>query len=90
MVAVLRKPAGAHAEGPAVSSPRMRIVSLVPSATEMLFALGVGDEVTAVTHECDHPPQVLELPKVTRDVIGPGLPPDEIDRAVKALTEQGR
>ena len=68
----------------------MRIVSLVPSATEMLFALGVGDEVTAVTHECDHPPEALELPKVTRDVIGPGLPPDEIDRAVRELTEQGR
>jgi iron complex transport system substrate-binding protein len=68
----------------------MRIVSLVPSATEMLFALGLGDEVTAVTHECDHPPQVLELPKVTRDVIGPGLGPAEIDRAVRELTEQGR
>jgi iron complex transport system substrate-binding protein len=68
----------------------MRIVSLVPSATEMLFALGVGDEVTAVTHECDHPPAALELPRVTRDVIGPGLPPDEIDRAVRALTEEGR
>jgi iron complex transport system substrate-binding protein len=68
----------------------MRIVSLVPSATEMLFALGVGDEVTAVTHECDHPAEALGLPKVTRDVIGPGLPPDEIDRAVRTLTEQGR
>ena len=68
----------------------MRIVSLVPSATEMLFALGVGDEVTAVTHECDHPPEALDLPKVTRDVIGPGLPPAEIDRAVRDLTEQGR
>jgi iron complex transport system substrate-binding protein len=68
----------------------MRIVSLVPSATEMLFALGVGDEVTAVTHECDHPPQVLELPKVTRDVIAPGLPAAAIDRAVRELTEQGR
>ena len=68
----------------------MRIVSLVPSATETLFALGVGDEVTAVTHECDHPPEVLDLPRITRDVIGPGLAPDEIDRAVRALTEQGR
>src|SRR4051795_2137981 len=68
----------------------MRIVSLVPSATEMLFALGLGDDVTAVTHECDHPPEVLERPKVTRDLIGPGLPPDEIDRAVRELTEQGR
>jgi iron complex transport system substrate-binding protein len=68
----------------------MRIVSLVPSATEMLFALGVGDEVTAVTHECDHPPEALELPKVTRDLIGPGLEAGEIDRAVRELTEQGR
>jgi iron complex transport system substrate-binding protein len=68
----------------------MRIVSLVPSATETLFALGLGSEVAAVTHECDHPPEALDLPKVTRDVIGPGLAPDEIDRAVRALTEQGR
>jgi iron complex transport system substrate-binding protein len=68
----------------------VRIVSLVPSATEMLFALGVGDEVTAVTHECDHPAEVLGLPKITRDVIGPGLAPAEIDRAVRELTEQGR
>jgi iron complex transport system substrate-binding protein len=68
----------------------MRIVSLVPSATEMLFALGLGEEVAAVTHECDHPPEVLDLPRVTRDVIGPGLAPAEIDRAVRALTEEGR
>jgi iron complex transport system substrate-binding protein len=68
----------------------MRIVSLVPSATEMLFALGVGDEVIGVTHECDYPPAALELPKVTRDVIGPGLPADEIDRAVRELTAAGR
>jgi iron complex transport system substrate-binding protein len=68
----------------------MRIVSLVPSATEILFALGVGSELVGVTHECDYPPAALNLPKVTRDVIGPGLPPDEIDRAVKELTAQGR
>jgi len=68
----------------------MRIVSLVPSATETLFALGVGDDVAAVTHECDYPPAVLNLPKVTRDVIGPGLEPGEIDRAVKELTAAGR
>jgi iron complex transport system substrate-binding protein len=68
----------------------MRIVSLVPSATETLFALGLGDQVTAVTHECDHPADALKLPKVTRDVIGPGLAPAEIDAAVRALTEEGR
>src|SRR3954447_2947386 len=71
-------------------SDAMRIVSLVPSATETLFALGVGDEVAAVTHECDYPAAALNLPKVTRDVIGPGLPPGEIDRAVRELTEAGR
>ena len=68
----------------------MRIVSLVPSATETLFALGLGEQVAAVTHECDFPADARNLPKVTRDVIGRGLAPDEIDRAVKALTEQGR
>ena len=69
---------------------RVRIVSLVPSATELLFALGLAGEVSAVTHECDHPPEALALPRVTRDVIGPGLGPAEIDRAVRELTEQGR
>jgi iron complex transport system substrate-binding protein len=68
----------------------MRIVSLVPSATEILFALGLGGEVVAVTHECDHPHAALELPRVTRDVIGPGLSSDEIDRAVRELTAAGR
>src|SRR3954468_14563064 len=71
-------------------SAAMRIVSLVPSATETLFALGLGEHVAAVTHECDFPADARRLPKVTRDVIGPGLSPDAIDRAVRELTEQGR
>ena len=68
----------------------MRIVSLVPSATEMLFAIGAGEEVVAVTHECDFPPEALDLPKVTRDVLVPGLEARQIDEAVRELTEQGR
>jgi iron complex transport system substrate-binding protein len=68
----------------------MRIVSLVPSATEMLFAIGAGEEVVAVTHECDFPPEALDLPKITRDVLVPGLDAREIDTAVRELTEQGR
>lgn len=44
----------------------MRIVSLLPSATETLFALGLGDRLVAVTHECDYPPEAAELPVVTR------------------------
>src|SRR3954471_17519635 len=82
-------PAARRAASP-YSTAAMRIVSLVPSATETLFALGMGEEVAAVTHECDYPAAALELPKVTRDVIGPGLPPDEIDRAVRELTDAGR
>src|SRR5947209_12570898 len=67
----------------------MRIVSLVPSATEMLFALGLGPDVIAVTHECDYPPAALELPKITRDVLPSGLSSAEIDAAVKERTLAG-
>src|SRR5947208_1534204 len=67
----------------------MRIVSLVPSATEMLFALGVGSEMIAVTHECDYPPAARELPRVTRDVLPAGLTSAQIDAAVKELTLAG-
>src|SRR5215510_6581678 len=44
----------------------MRIVSLLPSATEALFALGLDDQLVAVTHECDFPPEARSLPIVTR------------------------
>jgi iron complex transport system substrate-binding protein len=67
----------------------MRIVSLVPSATEMLFALGLGDDLVAVTHECDYPPAALELPKVTRNALADGLSSAEIDAAVKQRTLAG-
>ncbi len=67
----------------------MRIISLVPSATEMLFALGLGPEVVAVTHECDYPASVQELPKVTRDVLPAGLDAAQIDAAVKERTLAG-
>src|ERR1700736_565776 len=68
----------------------MRIVSLVPSATEMLFALGLGPELIAVTHECDYPPAALELPRITRDVLPPGLSSAQIDAAVKERTMAGQ
>ena len=67
----------------------MRIVSLVPSATEMLFALGLGPDLIAVTHECDYPPAARELPNVTRDLLPQGLTSAEIDAAVKERTLAG-
>lgn len=68
----------------------MRIASLVPSATEMLFALGLGDQVVGVTHECDFPPAAGSLPHLTRTVLEPGLSAAEIDAAVKATVGDGR
>ncbi|HEV3053898.1 MAG TPA: ABC transporter substrate-binding protein, partial [Solirubrobacteraceae bacterium] len=67
----------------------MRIVSLVPSATEMLFALGLGPDLIAVTHECDYPAAALQLPRVTRDLLPAGLSSAEIDAAVKQRTLRG-
>ena len=67
----------------------MRIVSLVPHATELLFALGLGDDVVAVTHECDFPEDARSLPHITRDVLGPGLDAAAIDAAVRERTERG-
>jgi iron complex transport system substrate-binding protein len=55
----------------------------------MLFALGLGADLIAVTHECDYPPAARELPKITRDVLPPGLSSAEIDAAVKELTLAG-
>ena len=68
----------------------MRIASLVPSATEMLFALGAGDDVVAVTHECDYPPDAGDRRQLTRSVIPEGLSAPEIDAAVRERTQAGR
>ncbi len=68
----------------------MRIASLVPSATEMLFALGLGESVVGVTHECDWPPEAAELPHLTATVLPEGLDPGEIDAAVKQVIGEGR
>lgn len=62
----------------------MRICSLLPSATEMVFALGMGDSLVGITHECDYPPEAAGIPQVTRSNIPPGLPSEEIDRIVSS------
>jgi len=68
----------------------MRIASLVPSATEMLFALGLGDHVVGVTHECDYPAAASGLPQLTATVLPPGLSAGEIDAAVKEVVGEGK
>lgn len=59
-----------------------RIISLLPSTTEILFAIGAGDQVVGVTHECDHPSTVRKLPKCTASLLAPNLTASEIDDAV--------
>jgi iron complex transport system substrate-binding protein len=64
-------------------------VSLVPHATELCFAIGLGDERIAVTHECDFPAAAAALPRVTRDTLAPGLDSAAIDAAVRERTAAG-
>jgi iron complex transport system substrate-binding protein len=67
-----------------------RIVSLLPSATEILFAIGAGDQVVGVTHECDYPEAARRLPKVTSNaVITGGETPADIDRHIHAARHAG-
>jgi iron complex transport system substrate-binding protein len=67
----------------------MKIASLVPSATEMLFALGLGGDLVGVTHECDFPPAAAELPHLTATVLPEGLDAGQIDAAVKEVVGEG-
>jgi iron complex transport system substrate-binding protein len=67
----------------------MRIASLVPSATEALFALGLGDRVVAVTHECDYPSAAAARPRLTRSVLPDRVPMAEIDDRVRELVGAG-
>jgi iron complex transport system substrate-binding protein len=67
----------------------MRIVSLLPSATEILFALGLDTEVVGVSYDCDFPSQVSQRRVVVDSRIPPGLPSLEIDRQVREYVERG-
>ncbi|HXW54683.1 MAG TPA: cobalamin-binding protein [Candidatus Cybelea sp.] len=67
----------------------MRICSLLPSATETLFALGLGDSVVGVTHECDFPPEAARKPALLRPRVDPQEPPAAVDRRVSELARRG-
>jgi len=67
----------------------MRIVSLLPSATEILFALGLAREIVGVSHECDFPPQAKTKPVVIHSRLPHDASPAEIDRLVSEYVHRG-
>jgi iron complex transport system substrate-binding protein len=67
----------------------VRIVSLIPSATEILFAVGAGDDVVGVTFECDHPAEARERRIVSTSAMPEGLTPKQIDDFVAAAMTAG-
>ncbi len=68
----------------------MRVCSLLPSATEMLFAIGAGDDAVGVTFECDYPAEARTRPQVVFSRMPEGLAPAEIDALVKATGAEGK
>lgn len=67
----------------------MRIISLVPNGTEILFALGAGDLVVGVSHECDYPAAARTRPVLTGSALTPGMTAAEVDAAVSAQVGSG-
>lgn len=69
----------------------MKIASLLPSATEVVFALGLGDDLVGVTDECDYPPEAVTKPVVSRSALPQGRPLSSraIDEAVRGRMDQG-
>lgn len=67
----------------------MRIVSLLPSATEILFAIGAGPDVVGVTHECDYPAEARALPQLTSSALPHAGSSAEIDRHVRRSLHAG-
>src|SRR2546425_7163082 len=67
----------------------MRVVSLLPAATEIVAALGALPRLVGVSHECDYPPEARALPRVTRTRLDASLPSAEIDRAMAVARRTG-
>ena len=61
----------------------MRIVSMVPSATEILCALGLSQSIVGISHDCDYPPEILNRPRLTGTTLGSDLSSYEIDQEVR-------
>lgn len=68
----------------------MRVVSLVPAATEVVAALGAEGSLAGISHECDFPASITHLPRITWTPVDPNTSSGEIDRSVRSLRGDGR
>src|SRR5919108_1125358 len=68
----------------------MRVVTLLPAATEIVAALGGAKRLVGISHECDYPPAVLHLPRVTATPVDTAAPSATIDAQVRHLRAAGR
>jgi len=91
MAITLTEHPAARLSGPGrLDRPAKRIVSLLPSATEIVAALGLADRLVAITHECDHPTETAHLPRLTANLIGgQDGSSRQIDAAVRAALSAG-
>ncbi|GIX04316.1 MAG: cobalamin-binding protein [Planctomycetaceae bacterium] len=80
----------AAASIPAAAAPPKRVVSLIASATEMVYALGCGSWLVGRSHECDYPPEVGQLPACSAANVDPHASSGEIDQQVKAALAAGQ
>src|SRR5260370_40635270 len=67
----------------------MRIVSMVPSATEILCSLGLAKDIVGISHDCDYPAESLNRPQFTGTTLGSDLTSNEIDQKVRASAASG-
>jgi iron complex transport system substrate-binding protein len=72
-----------------VTTAAPRVVSLLPSATEIVAALGAIESLVGVTHECDYPAQVASRLRVTTGLVDGGAPPGAVDAQVRAVVTAG-
>ena len=87
--ALPRTPSDAEVYRGSDTLDRVRIASLVPAGTEIVCALGAGDRLVAVTHDCDHPDFVRGLPRLTGTTIPEGASSGDIDGLVRSAGERG-
>jgi len=67
----------------------MRIATLLPSATEIVCALGLSESLVGISHDCDYPPEIRDRPVLSEAIVGAGLPSRSIDDRIRGQIHKG-